>query len=231
VCGGHNVIEMTVYYGKLQLEGDAQVMPAVVRVEMGVLSLATGETPLGEWKLYQIGMSESDQWIVLDIEEEKVYLDLTERDRFLDETKTYRRQERPSRRRQQPEHPAFRKEEPAKPKVDPGPSRSQVLKSDVREEAAPLIEEGRRLLDRIPRGWPLWASLAAVVAVSVFVPVVAGVLFGLLMAVGILAVLVGGIGYVEPGFGLRYPDPFTPTRLMLGGGASLLLAIPFAILS
>ena len=49
---------MTVYYGKLQLEGDAQVMPAVVRVEMGVLSLATGQTPLGEWKLYQIGMSE-----------------------------------------------------------------------------------------------------------------------------------------------------------------------------
>ncbi len=224
---------MTVYYGKLQLEGDTQVLPAVVRVEMGTLALSSGQTELGEWKLYQIDMSELDNWIVLGVDNEKIYLDLTERARFLDETKTYRRDDSKRRRRREKEHPAFVKEQPAPPAqpVEQKPAVTERLKSDVIEEATPLIEEARKLLDLLPRGWPLWAGVGAVIVAAVFVPLIAGILFGLFMGVGILAVLAGGIGYVEPGFGVRYPDPFTPTRLMLGGGALLILAIPFAILS
>ncbi len=225
---------MTVYYGKLQLEGDTQVLPAVVRVEMGVLSLSSGQTELGEWKLYQISMSELDQWIVLGVDNEKVYLDLTERARFMDETKTYRKDDSKKRRRREKEHPAFVKNDPAPPAPEPveqKPAVTERLKGDVIEEAAPLIDEARKLLDLLPRGWPLWVGVAAVVVAAVFVPLLAGILFGLFMGVGILAVLAGGIGYVEPGFGVRYPHPFTPTRLMLGGGALLILAIPFAILS
>lgn len=222
--------KVTVYFGKLQLGGDAQTLPAVVRVEMGSIKVSSGETEIGEWKLYQVSMSELDQWVVLGVEGENLYLDLKERARFLDETSTYHKE--PSRaRRRQLEHPAFRKDEP---EPTPGPSpadRLNRLRGEVSQEAAPLIEEGRELIDRIPLGWKFYSGLAAILVIGIFVPVVAGALFVVLMGVGVLAVLAGGIGYAEPAFGVRFPNSLSPTRVMLVGGVSLLASIPFALLS
>ncbi len=223
---------MTVYFGKLQLGGDTQTLPAVVRVEMGLINVTSGETEIGEWKLYQVAMKELDKWVVLGVDGEDLYLDLQERTRFLSETATYRKEPSKARRRQL-EHPAFQKEEPA-PAVAKGPSageRMDRLREEVTQEAAPLIEEGKALIDRIPRGWKLYTAIGLVLVAGVFVPVVAGVLFVVFMAIGVLAVLAGGIGYVEPGFGVRFPNQLLPSRLMILGGVALVLSLPFAMLS
>lgn len=215
------------------MAGDPTVLPAVVRVEMGTIALATGETELGEWKLYQVGMSELDDWIVLEIESEKVYLDLPERARFLDETKTYRRDESKRGRTRRREHPAFVKEPPTPPQVSPppGPAMVEKIRSEMIEEAVPLLEEGRKLLDKIPRGWPLALIIGGVIIASVFVPFLAGIMFGLCMAVGVVAVLAGGVGYVDTGFGVRYPEKLSPARLMIYGAVLLILSVPFAMIS
>ncbi len=234
---------MTVYYGKMQMAGDSNMLPAAVRVEMGTIALATGQTELGEWKLYQVGMSELDQWIVLEIESEKVYLELPERERFLEETKTYRRDEsknRFRRRQGEKEHAAFVKNRPAPPQESRSPdpamserirSEADRIKSEMVTEAAPLREVLAGVFEKMPKGWPLGLIVVVIAIASIFVPRLAGIMFGICMAVGMVAVLAGGVGYVDTGFGVRYPDKLSPARLMVYGGLLLLVSIPFGIIS
>lgn len=224
---------MTVYLGKLQMEGDPAILPADVRIDMGSLSIVSGQTPIGEWKLYQIGITEQDKWIVLSVEGERLFLDLAERSRFLVETATYHRDDdKKGRRRREPEHPAFIKDEPGPAPSSPTMAeRARDAKQEVREEAAPLIAEGRQLFERLPRGVPLYAGIVALIGVAVFVPFVASLLFVVCMTGGILGILAGGIGYVEPGFGVRYPASLSPTRLMIIGAVLLVLAVPFALMN
>jgi hypothetical protein len=221
---------MPVFYGHLQLEGDSKRLPAVVKVDMGVLSLASNQTELGQWKVYQVEIADEGGKIGLIADGEKLHLFLTEHDRFLRETAQYQKTKRKPLEKL---HPAFRKKEEdeaaAQPQT-PAPKKERTpigdriadLKADVMKEASPIVDEAKSLYAKINRGPVVWGAAALFILGVIFLP---SLIFGILMTVGILAVVVGAAGYVDNNLAVRYPDPFTPTRLMIGGAALLVVAM------
>lgn len=238
---------MALYYGELHLEGDSDRLPAVVKVELGSLTLSSGRTELGSWKLYEVRILDLGDRAVLTADEENVVLFLSEHrsfmgevERFVDRPDDKKRRRRERRRR---EHPAFETKEPKrrskKPKkaseaepattsdepaatAQPQEPKAAALRQELVEEARPIVEDAKRLIQKVNPGPVFWGVVGAFIAAFIFFP---SVLFGVLLTVGLATVLVGVIGYMDNTIAARFPNRLPPTRLMLGGGFALVVAI------
>ncbi len=93
------------------MEGDSDRLPAVVKVELGSLTLSSGRTQLGSWKLYSVKILDLGDRAVLSADGENVVLYLTEHSSFVGEVERF--VEKPDdkrgrrRKRKQRRHPAF----------------------------------------------------------------------------------------------------------------------------
>lgn len=208
---------MPVYFGEMHEPGDDTAIPAVVTVEKGTIQIRSGKTEVGEWKFYEVSIDERDsESVSLKVGGEELILKLREHESFLAETEPFRTKE-PRRRL---EHEAFRSE------VDDGPSLVEELREDVGKEVSSVAEEMRSLLDRIPRGPALWVGLAAFLLAVILLP---QVVVGILFAVGIAALVLGAISYVERSIEHRLPGSLTGARLLALGTIAVGLGLVVAI--
>jgi hypothetical protein len=215
---------MPVFYGEMQLEGDTQRLPAVVTVDRGQLRLLSGRTEIGEWKMYAIELSEyTEKSVLLAAEDAKLVLFLDDHAKFMSETERYRNA--PSRRTREKLHPAFRKE-PEEPET------MQDLTNEIREdftrEVNPIIAEGRHMLESIEPGPPLYITLGVLLVLLVFLP---GVVVAVSAVGAFLALLAGGLSYLDTRTAVRLPGPLTPTNLIIVGVALLALALVTSLIS
>ena len=208
---------MPVYFGEMHEPGDDTAIPAVVTVEKGTIQIRSGKTEVGEWKFYEVSIDERDsESVSLKVGGEELILKLKEHESFLAETEPFRTKE-PRRRL---EHEAFRRQ------LNDGPSLVEELSEDVGKEVSSVAEEMRGLLDRIPRGPALWVGLAVFLLAVILLP---QAVVGILFAVGIAALVLGAISYVERSIEHRLPGSLTGARLLALGtiavGVGLVVAI------
>jgi hypothetical protein len=215
---GHDVV-MPVYTGELSERRDPKRLPAVVTVDRGLLLITSGRVEIGQWKMTDVRLEEYTKGsVLLQVGDEELILFLDEHARFLADTAPYRR--KPDERRRGPSHPAFQK-------GDEGPTLGEELKKDVGREVSSVVDEARHLLGFIKPGPPLWIGLGVFVLAVIVLP---GLVTGLLLLSGVLALAVGAVANAEAKLAVRIPDPFTPTLLMAVGGLLILLGLVVAIL-
>lgn len=207
---------MAVFFGEMQTRSDAKRMKAVVSVDRGNIRLSSGSTELGEWPLHSVRLEEyTDASILMAVEDEELILFLDERQKFIGEVGRYMK--KPGDEKRRLSHPAFRRNDEPE-----GPTLGEELKDDVSREMAPIINEAKDWLDRIPRGRPLWIAGIVFVVLLVFLP--QPIAFVTLIG-GSVALLVGGFAYADDRFALRIPDPITPVQLVAGGGVALIVGL------
>lgn len=212
-------VAMAVFFGEMQHLDHPTSMPATVHVDKADIRLQSGRTVLGEWKLYQVQIEERDpESILFRADQEELILKLKEHKSFLAEVANYRTDT--DRQRRLRTHEAFRQ-------ADDGPTISEELKEDVSREVSGVADEIRDLWEMVPRGQPLWIGLAVLLVLVIFLP---GLVVGLLFAVGVIALLVGAISYVETSLALRLPDSVTPVRLIAIGTIAIGLGIVISII-
>lgn len=215
---GAIISPMAVFYGHLQQPGDRDRLPATVYVGERTIRLQTGQTQIGEWKLGQVGVEELDsRTVVFTADGEDLYLFLDEHQRFLDVTAPYQLSKGAKRRAGS--HPAFRKDE--------GPSLGEEVKREVGREVESLAGEARELREMVKPGPVLWISLAVLFVLIVFLP---GLAVGLSLGIGMIALGVGAAGYAEDSIARRIPEPLSPARLVVVGGALIVLGILVSII-
>ena len=205
---------MPAYYGQMQSRDDTARMPATVTVSQGRLRLSSGSSELGEWSLSRIGLEEyTDRSILLAAEDAELILFLDEHDQFIrDNERHFRAPEGTQRLR----HPAFNR---------PGENQQSIgeeLKEDVAREMSPIVGEAQHLLSLIEPGPKLWAGGVVLILLILFLP---GLLIGLGLLVGVVALVIGGLGYADDKIAVRIPDPITPTLAVMIGGVSIALAL------
>lgn len=210
---------MPVYLGEMEQEGHDAKLPASIYLDKGTITLKSGPTQLGEWKLYQVVIEErDDDSILFRADDDELILHLKEHESFLAETAGFRRGS--ARKRREPTHEAFRK--PVE-----GPTLSEEIKDDVSREVSGVVEEIRGLWSMVPIGPPLWIGLAVFLLLVIFLP---GLIVGVLLAVGVAALVVGALGYVEDSMAVRLPGSLTPVRLIAIGVVSVAVGIVVALI-
>ena len=210
---------MPVFFGEMKHADHPKTMPAVVHVEKGTIRLQSGRTVLGEWKLYEVQIQERDpQTISLRVDDDEVLLTLQQHDSFLAETASAVRDDRQLRRA--PIHEAFRK-------PDEGPSLGEEIKEDFTREVSGVVDEIKGLWDQIYVGTPFWIGLGVFLLAAALIP---AVLVGILFVVGVVALVVGAIAYVETKLAVKLPGDLTPTRLIAIGVVAIGLGIIVTII-
>ncbi len=220
---------MAFFHGELQLEGDSDRLPALVKVEMGSLTLSSGRTEIGTWKLYALKLLDLGDRVMLTADEETVALFLVEHSSFVGEVERFLEkpdEKRSRRRRREPKHPAFdkAKKEQGAPTAEPREPRqwrAAALHQEVVEESAPIVAEAKGIFQKVNPGPVLWGAVGAFVAAFFFAP---DLLFGILIGIGLLAVVVGVPGYLDNTLAARYPNRLPPTRLLLLGVGAIVVA-------
>jgi len=211
---------MPVFFGEMQMRDHPAKMPAVVHVDKADIRIQSGRNELGRWKLYEVVIEEQTPSLIsFRVDGDELLLELREHASFLAETATYRRDER--RLRRTPTHEAFRKDE------DTGPTLGEELKDDVSREVSGVADEIRDLWDKIYVGAPFWVGVAAFLLLVIFLP---AVVLGILFTVGVVALIVGAIAYVETSVALKLPEALTPVRLVAVGVVAIGIGIVVAII-
>lgn len=216
---------MPTYFGEMQMPGEPDVLPATVKIDKGIIHLQSGRTEFGEWKLSQVGINPNDdESVTFRADGEELILRLKEHDSFLAETAPYRRGEQRMRRVR--EHEAFRAE-------DEGPTLAQELAagaSEVRDEVGQELSlvamEARSLWAMVKSNRIAWGVLAVVVIAGIFLT---SVVAGALLIGGLLALVVGALGLAEDSVERRLPPALNSGRLLVGGGAALVLGLVIGI--
>jgi hypothetical protein len=212
---------MPVFHGEMQLQGDLQRLPAVVTIDQGLIRIVSRNTPIGEWKLYTVDLSEyTAKSMLLEADDGQLILFMEQHDEFMRATAPYRN--KPSARPREKLHAAFRPPETDETLGD----LAQEFKEDFNRSVNPIIGEARHMFESIEPGPPLYIALAVLFALVIFLP---GLLVTLATIVAFLALLVGGIAFVESKLAVRLPDPITPTNLIIVGSLSLVLAVLVAL--
>lgn len=208
-----------VFFGEMQHPDHPTTMPAVVTVDKASIKLASGKTQLGEWKLYQVVISERDsETISFRADDEELLLKLKEHASFLAETEAYRRNEKRAQR--QMTHEAFRKE-------PEGPSLTEEIREDVSREVNSVVDEIKHLAGMVKVGPPLWIALAVFIALVVFLP---SVIIGLVFVVGTFALVAGALSHADSNIALRLPGDFTPVRVIALGVILVAVGVVLVIL-
>ncbi len=222
---------MSTFTGQFRMEGDTDSLPAIVSVTEGMIRLTSRSHVIGEWPLSHLGIRESDRAVVLDVEGERVVLDLRDRSGFLAATGLKMPEE-------EPEHAAGRGRSRSRAKEQTRPESPPAApakpRRSLRDRLDQLIDEVRpdmsevRARARSVRGGPaVWVGLAGFVLAVLFIPTFVVVV---LTVVGTAATLVATFAYLDDSLRVRFPNRFPPVVVLAAGLAVLTLAVLVAVI-
>jgi hypothetical protein len=208
---------MPVYNGTIQLEGDPNVLPAVITVDGGRIVISSRSQPIGDWSLPSAGFRRVPQGVVLAVDEGKLLMVVDDSD-SLARAVGLREDNKATERRAQFTQPApwERKDEPKKE------SRSaDELAKEIASDLDPYISEVKEGLAQIKLDRNQWIGVGVAGVLALIFPSVS---VFLLSIVGAAAVLAGGIGLLEPSFESKFPEQLSPVRVLVIGVAAFVLA-------
>lgn len=205
------------YNGTIQLEGDPNVLPAVITVDDGRIVISSRSKPIGDWALSSAGFRRIPEGVVLSVDEGKLLMAVDNID-SLARAVGLREQNKATERRAQFTQPApwERKDEPEKE------SRSaDEIAKDIASDLDPYVSEVREGISQIKLDRNQWIGVGVALVLALIFPSVS---VFLLSIVGAAAVLAGGIGLLEPSFEAKFPEQLSPVRVLAIGVAAFLLA-------
>ncbi len=208
---------MPVYNGTIQLEGDPNVLPAVITVDDSRIVISSRSQPIGDWTLSSAGFRRTPEGVVLSVDEGKLLM-IVENNDSLARAVGLREQNRATERRTQFAQPAAweQKDEPQKE------SRSaEEVTKEIASDLDPYVTDVREGLSQIELTRNQWIGVGVAVVLALIFPSVS---IFLLSIVGAAAVLAGGIGLLEPTFENKFPEQLSPVRVLAIGMAAFLLA-------
>lgn len=208
---------MPVYNGTIQLEGDPNVLPAVITVDDGRIVISSRSQPIGDWTLSSAGFRRSPEGVVLSVDEGKLHMIVDDND-SLARAVGLREENKATERRGQFTQPApwERENEPKKE------SRSaDEIAKEIAEDLDPYVSEVKEGLSQIKLDRNQWIGVGVALVLAVIFPSIS---VFILSIVGAAAVLAGGIGLLEPSFETKFPEQLSPVRVLAIGMAAFLLA-------
>ncbi|HEY5651205.1 MAG TPA: hypothetical protein VIW46_07135 [Acidimicrobiia bacterium] len=208
---------MPVYNGTIQLEGDPNVLPAVITVDDGRIVVSSRNRPIGNWTLASAGFRRAREGVVLSVNE-GVLLIKAENPESFARAVGLRDENKATERRTQFSQPAAWEQD------DEPQKESRSAEEVAREIAAdlnPYVSEVREGLSQIKLDRNQWIGVGVGVVLAIVFPSVS---VFILSIVGAVAVLAGGIGLLEPSFESRFPEHLSPVRVLAIGMAAFLLA-------
>ena len=224
---------MSTFIGQFRMEGDTESLPATVSVSDGMIKLTSRSHVIGEWPVSYLGIRESDRAVVLDVEGERVVLDLRDQSGFL--TAAGLKQPRPnaertdrkagprSRSSSTPSRTATTsRETPARPRTSLRARLDQLI-----DEVRPDLSEVRSKVRSLRGGPALWIGLAVFAAAVIFVPTLVVVV---LTIIGTAVTLVATFAYLDDSLRVRFPNRFPPVVVLAAGLAVLTLAVLVAVI-
>lgn len=208
---------MPVYNGTIQLEGDPNVLPAVITVDDGRIVISSRSQPIGDWTLSSAGFRRLPEGVVLSVDEGKLLM-VVENNDSLARAVGLREENKATERRAQFTQPApwERKDEPKKE------SRSaDEIAKEIASDLDPYVSEVKEGLAQIKLDRNQWIGVGVALVLALIFPSVSVFLLSIL---GAAAVLAGGIGLLEPSFEAKFPEQLSPVRVLAIGVAAFLLA-------
>lgn len=208
---------MPVYNGTIQLEGDPNVLPAVITVDDGRIVISSRSQPIGDWTLSSAGFRRSPEGVVLSVDEGKLHMIVDDND-SLARAVGLREENKATERRGQFTQPApwERENEPKKE------SRSaDEIAKEIAADLDPYVSEVKEGLSQIKLDRNQWIGVGVALVLAVIFPSIS---VFILSIVGAAAVLAGGIGLLEPSFETKFPEQLSPVRVLAIGMAAFLLA-------
>ena len=209
---------MPLYNGTIQLEGDPNVLPAVITVDDGSIVISSRSKPIGEWTLSGTGFRRTPEGIVMSVDEGKLLLNSDNMD-SLARAVGLRDMNKATERRAQFTQPA-----PWEVKDEPKrESRSaEEMAKELASDLDPYVAEVKEGLSLIKLDRNQWIGVGVTAVLAIVFPSVS---VFLLSIVGAVAVLAGGIGMLEPSIEARFPEQLSPVRVIAIGVAAFLLAL------
>ncbi len=208
---------MPVYNGTIQLEGDPNVLPAVITVDDGRIVISSRSKPIGDWALTSAGFRRTSDGVTLSVEEGRLLMVVDNND-SLARAVGLREENKATERRAQFTQPApwERKDEPKKE------SRSaDEIAKEIASDLDPYVSEVREGISQIKLDRNQWIGVGVALVLAVIFPSISVFLFSI---VGAAAVLAGGIGLLEPSFEAKFPEQLSPVRVLAIGVAAFVLA-------
>jgi hypothetical protein len=208
---------MPVYNGTIQLEGDPSVLPAVITVDDGRIVISSRNQPIGDWTLSGAGFRRVADGVAMSVDEGKLLVKVENIESFA-RAVGLREQNRATERRTQFTQPApwDQKDQPQKE------SRSaEEIAKDIASDLNPYVSEVKEGLSQIKLDRNQWIGVGVAAVLALVFPSVS---VFILSIVGAAAVLAGGIGLLEPSFEARFPEQWSPVRVLAIGVAAFLLA-------
>lgn len=208
---------MPVYNGTIQLEGDPNVLPAVITVDDGRIVISSRSQPIGDWTLSSAGFRRVPEGVVLSVDEGKLLM-VVENNDSLARAVGLREQNKATERRAQFTQPApwERKDEPKKE-----PRSADEVAKEIASDLDPYVSEIKEGISQINLDRNQWIGVGVALVLALIFPSVS---VFILSIVGAAAVLAGGIGLLEPAFEARFPEQLSPVRVLAIGVAAFLLA-------
>lgn len=208
---------MPVYNGTIQLEGDPNVLPAVITVDDGRIVISSRNQPIGNWTLKGAGFRRTAEGVVLTVDEGKLLIRAENPDSFA-RSVGLRDENRASERRSQFSQPApWEQTDEAKKESRSAEEVAKGIASDLN----PYVSEVKEGLSQIKLDRNQWIGVGVAAILALVFPSVS---VFILSIVGAVAVLAGGIGLLEPSFESRFPEQLSPVRVLAIGMAAFLLA-------
>lgn len=213
---------MPVYTGTIQLEGDPQVLPAVISVDEGRINLTSKSKPIGSWTLREAGFSHRDGGISMSVDGEQVMLRVENIDSLARAVGL--RSESETRRRA-----SFTQPHPSQQEAEPDRTRrsAEEIAREVADELDPLVAEVREGLTHITLSRNAWIGVGVGLVLALLLP---GISVPILSIVGALGVVAGAAAMLEPAIADRIPEPFTPVQILAAGAASFLLVMVILVI-
>ena len=208
---------MPVYNGTIQLDGDPNVLPAVITVDDGRIVISSRNQPIGNWTLAGAGFRRAADGIVLTVDEGKLVIRPENPESFA-RAVGLRDENKATERRAQFSRPAPW-EQAAEPKRE---SRSaEEVAKEIASDLNPYVSEVKDGLSQIKLDRNQWIGVGVAAILALVFPSVS---VFILSIVGAVAVLAGGIGLLEPSIEARFPEQLSPVRVLAIGMAAFLLA-------
>lgn len=251
---------MGTFAASLRAIGDVQGLPATVEIEDGVLSIAAGETSIGEWAIHDLRMEPIPNGYRIAAEGDQILLELKDIEAFNEQLNAKRsrfkrknkgvkdRVEKADvkpKKRDEPTPPAPLKLQP-RPASDPtrapagpaaqpteSPSAEVGLWAKVLNFVDNTLEKAS---DRLGPYLPEWMFTRLMFGIVFGAVILALILPGyvsvFLLVAGALIIVFGAVIYTDPMLASRWlPGRTTPTHVLLFGMATLFLGVLLGVIA
>lgn len=227
------------FSASLRLPGDSQALDAVVRVQEGRITVASGEHEIGDWEIGRVELTRIPEGFRLESDGEVLLLDIPDRASFEEEANSMNGKKRKSRRSRRPKTQAEAKakvEKPRRQKTDHATAvRPQPERSDSGRDTAVdrfLTRAQTRFGEQLPSWVFTRGGLVVVLALIALTVVFAELISTLLMIAGVIGLLVGGITMLDSVIARKLlRHRITPIKVVIAAGSIFVAGLLLGVLA